>query len=435
MSKLPLAALALVAACHGTTSAIDGRATPDSAAIRRDVAHLASDALEGRATGTAGNDSAAAFIARRFRALGLQPIVRRDDPACRAAADCAPEYLQRFDARPGFHAVGGTMALATANVVALLPGRDPALRDEYVVIGAHHDHLGRGVMGALDAGAGAVIRNGADDNASGTAGVLELARLLARRPPARSVLFVTFSGEELGLLGSQYFVAHAPVPVDRMVAMLNFDMIGRLRDDKVIVYGVGTASELPALLQEANVPVGLRLSPVGDGFGPSDHSSFYAKQVPVLHFFTDLHDDYHRASDDTERLDAAGEARVIALAERVARAIADRPARLTYTRASAAARVTASRQGLETYLGSIPDMSASDVAGLRLTGVRPDSPADKAGLRGGDVVVEFDGKAVKDLYDYTNALYARQPGDTVRIVVLRGRERVTVQATLGRRGG
>ncbi|HVE79137.1 MAG TPA: M28 family peptidase, partial [Gemmatimonadaceae bacterium] len=287
----------------------------------------------------------------------------------------------------------------------------------------------------LDPTAGDAVRNGADDNASGTAGVLELARLLARRPPARSVLFVTFSGEELGLLGSRYFVEHAPVPLTSIVAMLNFDMIGRLRDDKLIVYGVATAAELPILLNEANASAGLRLSAIGDGFGPSDHSSFYAKQIPVLHFFTDLHDDYHRATDDAERLNAAGEARVVALAERVTRAIADRPARLTYTRAAAAARVTTSRDGLETYLGSVPDMSASDTPGLRLTGVRPGSPADKAGLRAGDVVVEFDGKAVKDIYDYTNALYARQPGDTVGIVVLRGSERVTVRATLGRRGG
>ncbi|HVE80302.1 MAG TPA: hypothetical protein VNA89_15665, partial [Gemmatimonadaceae bacterium] len=158
MSKHRLAVLVLTAACHGATSASDGGATADSAAIRRDVAYLASDALEGRGTGTAGNDSAAAYVARRFRALGLRPVVRRDDPSCRAAGrltepraagDCAPEYLQRFQARAGFHAGPGASSLGTANVVALLPGRDPALRDEYVVLGAHHDHLGRSRVGAL----------------------------------------------------------------------------------------------------------------------------------------------------------------------------------------------------------------------------------------------------------------------------------------------
>jgi Zn-dependent M28 family amino/carboxypeptidase len=231
------------------------------------------------------------------------------------------------------------------------------LRNQYVVIGAHFDHLGRSAQRALDPGSRDAIRNGADDNASGTAAVLELARLFSLAPPRRSIVFVAFSGEELGLLGSQYFVEHSPVPIDSIVAMINFDMVGRLREDKLIVSGVSTAVELPALLDSANTsaaePRGrspwespLRITALGDGFGPSDHSSFYARNVPVLHFFTDLHDDYHRASDDVDKVNAQGEAHVVDVAERVVRGIADRAARLTFVRSATPPRTVAgSRRG------------------------------------------------------------------------------------------
>jgi len=181
--------------------------------------------------------------------------------------------------------------------------------------------------------------------------------------------------------------------------MLNFDMVGRLRNNKLIVYGVATATELPSLVDSANAPAGLRVTAQGDGFGASDQSSFYAKNIPVLHFFTDLHDDYHRATDVPERINAAGEARVVAVAERVIRQIADRGPRLTFVRAVAAAPAGATREGSDVYLGSIPDMAGGDTPGLRLTGVRAGSPADVAGLKAGDVIVEFGGKPVKDLFE------------------------------------
>jgi hypothetical protein len=410
----------------------------DSAAIRRDVSRLADDALEGRATGTAGNDSAALFIARRFQALGLDPIAPSPTGCSpRGGGDaCLAGYAQPFIARSAALAHSGApWELPARNVAAVLTGRDPALRGEYVVIGAHFDHLGRSTAGALDPGAGDAIRNGADDNASGTSAVLELARLLARRPPARSVVFVAFSGEELGLLGSQFFVEHSPVPLGAVRAMLNFDMVGRLRDDKLIVYGVATADEMQAILDSANAEPRLAISAVGDGFGPSDHSSFYAKEIPVLHFFTDLHDDYHRATDDAALVSASGVARIVDYAERVVRAIADRPAPLTFRRA--APRVAtggAASNPSRVYLGTIPDMAAGEGTGLRVTGVTPGSPGDKAGLRAGDVVVELAGKPVTDLYTYTDALYGSAPGDVVRIVVLRDGQRLTLEATLGSRG-
>jgi hypothetical protein len=318
--------------------------------------------------------------------------------------------------------------------VAVIEGSDPALRNQYVVIGAHYDHLGRSTFGAMDPDRPNEIRNGADDNASGTAAILELARLFAAAPPRRSIVVVAFSGEELGLLGSQYFVEHSPVPLDSVQAMLNFDMVGRLRDDKLIVYGVATASELPQVLETANVAPALRISAVGDGFGPSDQSSFYAKDLPVLHFFTDAHADYHRVSDDADKIDLGGIARIVAFAGRVARELADRPARLTFTRAPVSASAPASsRTGSQVYLGSIPDMGASEVPGLRLSGVRPGSPADSGGLKAGDVVVELGGRAVKDLTTYSEALYAHQPGDRVTIVALRAGQRITTEVTLGKR--
>ena len=395
-------------------------ASADSTRIRADIAYLADDKLEGRLTGTPGNDSAAAYIARRFRALGLAPIV------------------QPFTARiPAGHAVA-PRPLPTTNVGALIRGRDPALRGQVVVIGAHYDHLGRDATFANDRGAGDAIRNGADDNASGTAAVLELARLISARPLRRSVLVVAFSGEEEGTLGSQYFVDNPPVPVDSMVAMLNFDMVGRLSNDKLLVYGVGTATELPAIVDTANAAgARLTLKTLPDGVGPSDHAPFYLKNLPVLHFFTDVHGDYHAATDDIDKIDAGGEARVVNLGHAIARTIGDRPARLTFTRTASTQRMATGdpSAGPRPYFGSVPDMG-SDATGMRLSGVTPGSPADKGGVKAGDIVVEFGGKAITDLYTYTDALNAQKPGDAVTVVVKRGPagERVTLSVTLGKRG-
>jgi aminopeptidase YwaD len=418
-----LAALAATAltGCAGGPSGAGAAARADSLRIRRDIEFLAGDALAGRATGSPGNDSAAAFASRRYASLGLEAL--------------APGYRQPFTARSAMLAhSGGPSELPTQNVVAFLRGTDPSLRGQVVVVGAHIDHLGRSTAGALDPEARDAIRNGADDNASGTAAVLELARLFRAQPARRSILFVNFSGEELGLLGSQYFVEHAPVPVDSIVAMLNFDMVGRLRGDSLIVYGVATAREMSAVLDSANAGLGLTVRGVGDGFGPSDHSSFFARNIPVLHFFTNIHEDYHRATDDAEKISAAGAAKVVTLAERVVRQIDARPTRLTFVRGAAPAAVAGSRTATQVYLGSIPDMAAPDTKGLRLTGVRAGSPADSAGLKAGDIVLELGGKPVTDLQSYSDALYAFKPGDVIEIIAMRAGERMRFSVRLGRRG-
>jgi hypothetical protein len=405
----------------GSHDVLTGPAGADSSTVRRDITYLASDALEGRGTGTPGNDSAAAYLARRYQGLGLRPLT------------------QRFTARSEALAhAGQPFEFPAQNVVVEIAGTDPRLAGQWVVVGAHYDHLGRSSEGALDPERVGEIHHGADDNASGTAAVLELARLFARHPARRGVIFVNFSGEELGLLGSEYFVAHPPIPLDSVQAMINFDMIGRLRQEKLIVYGIASAAPLKPLLDSLNAleTPPFALTAIGDGFGPSDQSSFYEHHVPVLHFFTDLHDDYHKVTDVASKVNAGGEAQVIDYAEHVVRELADRPDRLTFIGAPAPSNPMASSQGdSKVYFGSVPDMAAGDAPGLRLTSVRPGSPADKAGLHGGDVIVAFDGQPVKDLYSYSAALYAHKPGDTVAIVVLRDGARLTLTATLGTRGG
>ena len=407
----------------------------------RDIRVLASDALEGRGTGTPGNDSAAAYIARRFAQMGLSPAFTSGDARlCRSVSGgtppCDGRFVQSFVARSvaAMHA-GLPAEMPTQNVAAIIRGTDPALRGEYVILGAHHDHLGRSSFGALDPESPNAIHNGADDNASGTAAVIELARLLRRNPAKRSVIVVTFSGEELGLLGSQHFVNALPVPLDKVRAMLNFDMVGRMSDDRVIVYGVLTAAEMNDIITRANAVAPLKVTATGDGFGASDHSSFYAKNLPVLHFFTNVHDDYHRATDDTDKINAVGVTRVVSLAERITRDIADRAQPLTFVRAAVAAAPASSREATQAYLGSVPDMGATEVKGVRLSGIRAESPADKAGMKVGDIIVEFAGKPVTDLQSYSNALYGQKPGDVVDVVIVRGAERLVLKVTLGRRGG
>ena len=326
------------------------------------------------------------------------------------------------------------------NVVALLPGANPLLRDEYVIIGAHYDHLGYGGEGSLAPGETA-IHNGADDNASGTAAVLDIARRLAAGPRLdRSVLFIAFTGEERGLWGSAFFVRQPTVDLEEAVAMLNLDMVGRVVEDGLTVLGVGTAAEWDEIVDRANgqLSAPLRIGKSPDGYGPSDHSSFYGEGIPVLHFLSNLHEDYHRPSDDWEKINIDGLERVSELTARIASrlatggadAVALTPIQQAPPSPAAPTQSSSSSGGYGPYLGTVPDMTPRDF-GLRLTGVREGSPAAAAGLQPGDVVVEFDGKPVTDIYAYTYALQAKSPGDEVVIVVERGGERLSLTATLG----
>ncbi len=321
------------------------------------------------------------------------------------------------------------------NLVGLLPGADPALRDQVVVIGAHYDHLGHGGEGSLARSRAPQIHYGADDNASGTSGVLELAAYFTAQSqrPARSMVFVCFSGEELGLLGSSHFVKDPPLPLARVAAMINLDMVGRLRNDALTVIGTGTSPAWDAILKAANAPLGLRLLPNASGFGASDQNSFYAKDIPVLFFFTGVHPDYHTPTDTWEKINTAGEAKVLTLVADVTRRIADLPERPRFTRSETVQPQMASG-GFRVFLGTIPDYSAT-AEGVTLSGVREGSPAEKAGLKGGDIIVRFGGKAIKNVYDYTFALRDARAGVPVPVTVQRGGQTRVIRVVPARRPG
>jgi aminopeptidase YwaD len=317
----------------------------------------------------------------------------------------------------------------TRNVLGLLPG-DPAA--ETIVVGAHYDHLGLGRGASLDPAPEGKLHAGADDNASGVGGLLELARRLAPQPRRRSVLFAAFGAEEEGVLGSSHFVKAPPVPLGRVAAMLNMDMIGRLRNDTVVVQGTGTSPLWPRVLEEANAPVGLKLKSSEGGYGPSDHSPFYAAGRPVLFFFTGAHDDYHRPSDTAERIDAAGIARLMDLVGGIVTRVAQSPEPVPFTRVAAEKEQQTATRGFRVWVGGIPDYS-SEAPGVRFTGVTAGSPGEKAGLLAGDVLVRFGEKEIRNVYDYTYALAERKPGDKVTIVVKRGDKDVPLEIVLGSR--
>ena len=317
------------------------------------------------------------------------------------------------------------------NVVGMLPGSDPALQNEYVVAGAHYDHLGLGDRDSLAPSQIGQIHHGADDNASGTSGVLELARLASKNKQAfkRSIVFMTFAGEELGLLGSSYFVNHPTIPLENITAMINMDMIGRLTNDRLFVGGVGTSPNFKSWVEDFNKSVGLKLDYSDSGFGASDHTSFNAKKIPVLFIFSGLHADYHKPSDTYDKINAQGAVKVLSLVYPMLAKVANEPERLQYTQVQEPQPQGGGAGGYGPYFGSIPDFR-DDLKGVLFSDVRPDSPAAKAGLKAGDLMVQFDGKPIQNLYDFTYALRAKKPGDVVLVVVKRNDQEVKTNVTL-----
>jgi hypothetical protein len=306
------------------------------------------------------------------------------------------------------------------------------LRDDWIIVGAHYDHLGRGEFGSTAPDQKGAIHNGADDNASGVAALLDVAEHLSRDRPARSVAFIAFSGEESGILGSSHFASHPTVELARVRAMLNMDMVGRLGNGTLIVYGTGTAQEWDTILREATAAERVEFSGQPEGYGPSDHSAFYAKDIPVLHFFTNGHADYHKPSDDWAKIDSAGLERVARVVTRVARAAGGSAAPITLVRGAGRPPSAGATSGYGTYLGSVPDFQPVP-KGVKLSAVNPGSPAERAGIRGGDIIIRFDQEEVATLEAMTVALQKRSPGDSVRITVLRDGKEVVVTAVLGRR--
>jgi len=323
----------------------------------------------------------------------------------------------------------------TDNVIAVLPGVDPSLRDQIIVIGAHYDHLGFGHFGARNASAAGEIHPGADDNASGTAMLLELARRLSQLPvrPARTIVFAAFSAEELGLFGSRHFVERLP-SIGAAKVMLNLDMVGRLRDDKLTVSGARSGEKLSEIVTSAGRALGLTIGETDD-VGRSDHLSFYNKKVAVLHFSTGVHGDYHRPSDTWEKLNIEGMARIsdLALATALGVANAKEPTRFVSLPSRPPSEQSGDRRAIGVYLGTMPDYGANS-PGVRLAGVVSDSPAARAGLREGDVIVKLAETNIQNIEDLTAALRNQKPGDEVTIVVLRADATVTVKTILRERG-
>ncbi|MBS0202142.1 MAG: M28 family peptidase [Planctomycetes bacterium] len=335
---------------------------------------------------------------------------------------------------PGWK-VRGTLSMEKVrsevfNVIGVIDGEGP-LADETVIIGAHYDHVGRGGQNSLAPGS-TDIHNGADDNASGTVALMELARRFANdakvKKPARRIVFIAFTGEELGLLGSARYCREPIFPLDKTVAMFNMDMVGRLKDDnKLIVYGTGTSPRWEPELKKSNGDDSFKLIFKPEGFGPSDHSSFYAKKIPVLHFFTGEHPDYHRPTDDWEKLNIEGIARVVDLIQKlVADTVetADRPA---YVEVKGTAQPT--RGGTRPYFGSIPEFG-NEEPGYSISGAAPGSPADKGGLKGGDRIIKFGGSPIANLDDFDAALRKFKGGDEVEVIVVRDKKEVPLKVTL-----
>ena len=396
-----------------------------TAEICATIAALAHDSLEGRRAGTEAADRAAGWIAARFAEIGLEPL--GDGGSYRLPFSFPETLMGDPHAVADPHAAPDSLtapAVRTAhNVAGLIRGSDPALAGEAIVIGAHYDHLGWGGPGSLAPGE-AAIHNGADDNASGVAGVLALAEWFAAHPQPRTLVFAAFGAEELGNVGSGAWVKDPPWPIERTVAMINLDMVGRLRE-KLDIQGTGTSAAWAPLLDSlATDPAAPEIARVPDGFGPSDHASFYGQRIPVLAFFTGAHDEYHRPGDDLETIDAEGEVRVLGLVTRAIESVAD-GRQIPYAEAPVTQRRA---MAFQVGLGVIPDYGYAD-GGLLLASVRPDGPAAAAGLQAGDVIVKLAGKDVADVYAYTEILAGLEADVPVEAIVRRGEETLTLTVT------
>jgi aminopeptidase N len=370
-----------------------------------DVVRLSDVSMAGRGLGTPALDHAARYIAEQLHAAGLQP-----------GANDGKAWLQTWQA--GVPGLGEDIALG--NVIAVLPGSDPARAGESLVIGAHYDHLGHGQISG-NAGDRGQVHPGADDNASGVAVLLELARVLAGKPQPRSIVFAAFTGEESHRLGSRHFIANAShYPVDGMIAMVNLDTVGRLGDRPLLALGAGSAGEWVHILQGAGYVTGVPVKPVADDIGSSDQTSFIEAGVPAIQLFSGAHADFHRPGDTPDKIDADGLVKAAQVLREVAIYLAGRsePLNASPYRQQHAREAPAPQGTRRVSLGIVPDYAASG-AGVRIAEVRTDTPAAEAGLRAGDIIKAVNETAVHDLRDYSRVLQELAPGDAVVIVYTR----------------
>jgi len=385
--------------------------------------------FEGAGSGSEGRNFPVLYVRRSAMDDVIRQALGKSLAAIEQEIDTGPTPQSR--ALEGWRALGETKVLRqeadVKNVIAVLEGDGPHA-NETVVVGAHYDHLGWGGPGSAAHGVNE-IHNGADDNASGTVALVEVARQIAQRgkPPGRRLVFIAFTGEERGLLGSAHYMRNPLYPLGTTVAMLNMDMVGRLDQEKLIVHGTGTANVWDEMIDRLGKEYSFQITKKPGGFGPSDHSSFYAQKIPVLHLFTGTHSDYHRPSDDVEKLNLAGMRRVTQLVAQAAIELADGPQRPEYQETKGSS--FAGGGGDRPYFGSIPDF-AQDKPGYALSGVTKGGPAERAGLRSGDIIVGLGESKVGNLEDFDSALRKHKAGDTVPVTVQRGAESLTIPVTL-----
>jgi hypothetical protein len=379
--------------------------------VRKHIKTLADDSFQGRGAGTEGERAAAEYIISNFKKLGLQPMGDNNT------------YLQAFDFKRGAHGEGE--AGVAHNVVGYLDNG----AKKTIVIGAHYDHLGTGDQGSsLDANPSGQIHNGADDNASGVAGTIELARYFTEnnKKEKNNFLFVCFSGEELGLLGSKYLTEQTSFDASRINFMINMDMIGRLdpQTKSLSVSGTGTSLVWEPVLKKLATK-SLDIKTDSSGTGPSDHTSFYLKDIPVLHFFTGSHSDYHKPTDDWDKVNYDGEVAVLNLIARVIDNLDGEP-KLEFLKTKS--KAMASRTSFKVTLGIMPSYS-SNGSGLKVDGVTDDKPAHKAGIKTGDIIIQIGDVIINDIQDYMKALGKFEKGQTVEVKVKRGEETLSFPLT------
>ena len=383
--------------------------TFNEVSILEHVKYLSSDELEGRYPGTKGSKLAIDYIVSQFKSSKL--ITYQNG-----------SYLQPFD----FSNLKNETT-QVSNVVGLITGNKS--KDEYIVIGAHFDHLGFGGVhsGSLDMNS-REIHNGADDNASGVAGIIELAKQLSydQKSLNRSILFVAFNAEEQGILGSKFFINNFPVPKEKIVTMINLDMIGRLKSLSLNVSGTGTSPIFDTILDKSSKKYQLNIKKNPEGYGPSDHASFYANNIPVLSFFTGGHSDYHRPSDDWTKINISGLKKILNMVHDVVLQIDTSEEKPKFTEAGPKSPASSSMVRMNVTFGFMPSYTGSG-EGLGVDGVRSDGPAGKAGVKKGDVIIEINNNTIKDIYGYMDVLQKLKPGESSTIKVLRNNKEITLK--------
>lgn len=360
-----------------------------------------------------------------------------------AGADSVARYEREItsDLQPHAFQTGTEIAISvdlepkeveSSNVLAILKGSDPALQDQYVIIGAHHDHLGMGGEGTSSRQPDTVaIHYGADDNASGVAGVLEVSEKLVADAPRRSILFATFGAEELGLVGSKYMAEHPPVDLSKVQAMINLDMIGRLNGERQLqIGGVGTSPGLESLLDSLNREFGFNLKFSNEGYGPSDHAAFYAHDIPVIFISTGGHSDYHTPADNLEKINLEGAREVMQFTALIAESLANRNEKIAFTEAGP--KVQGSSRGRRggITLGLMPDVTYDGNDGMPVMFVTEGKPAAVGGIQKGDVIVAIEGKSVGNVYDYMSRLDQLKEGMSIIVTVHRGSDNVDLVVRL-----